>query len=77
MQQVEVVQFGDGLGIVLPDAVIKHFGLQDGDTLTLVNDGDSIMVRKFTSDEQRALVTAHKVMERYRNALTELAKGPE
>lgn len=66
---------GDALGIVLPQEALAHLKAKEGDTLSVTESADgSLRVSSGEEEFQRQFAVGEKIMDRYKNALRELAK---
>ena len=71
---VTVIEVGDDLAVVLPEPVLQHLGVREGDTLTLEETPAGFVLSRRDPHVVRQIEAARKIMERYRNELRELAK---
>lgn len=75
MVELKVRRFGNSLGVVLPNEVIKRLRAKDGELLFLIEDPDgSYKLTPFDPAFAEKLAKAEKIMDRYRNTLHVLAK---
>ena len=75
MQHLKVRKIGNSLGVVLPKETLAQLGVTEGDELIVTNaPGRSLRISPPDEDFERQLRAAEKIMDRYRNALAELAK---
>jgi len=75
MQHLKVRKIGNSLGVVLPKETVAQLGVSEGDELiaTKAPNGDVRLTRP-DADFERQMRAAEKIMDRYKNALAELAK---
>lgn len=75
MQHLKVRKIGNSLGVVLPKETLAQLGVGEGDELIVTRTPDRA-VRVSAPDEnlERQLRAAEEIMDRYKNALAELAK---
>jgi len=75
MQHLKVRKIGNSLGVVLPKDVLAQLGVGEGDEL-IVNKapGRELHLSPADEDFDRQMRAAEEIMDRYRNALDELAK---
>jgi len=75
MFELKLQRFGDALGVILPQEAVERLGARAGDALYLVEDADG-GYRLTAQDPELAekLAKADEIMDRYRNALRELAE---
>ncbi|WP_093567602.1 AbrB/MazE/SpoVT family DNA-binding domain-containing protein [Methylobacterium sp. 174MFSha1.1] len=74
MVALKVKAIGDTLAVVLPDDVRTRLALTDGSTLHLTETPDGYQITPQDPSEELQMEVARDVMQRYRNALRELAK---
>ncbi|MET7242720.1 AbrB/MazE/SpoVT family DNA-binding domain-containing protein [Methylobacterium sp. EM32] len=74
MVALKVKAIGDTLAVVLPDDVRTRLALTDGSTLHLTETPDGYQITLQDPSEELQMEVARDVMQRYRNALRELAK---
>jgi len=75
MQHLKIRKIGNSLGVVLPKDVLARLGVTEGDEL-IVSEAPARELRLTLADEdfERQMRAAKEIMDRYRNALAELAK---
>lgn len=72
---LKLCRIGESVGVVLPDEILSHLKIREGDTIRLVPASESsLTVTVSDSEFQRQMAVAKDISERYRNALRELAK---
>lgn len=75
MQHLKVRRIGNSLGVVLPKDVLAQLGVGEGDELiATAAPGGEVRLTHPDPDFERQMRAAEKIMDRYRNALAELAK---
>lgn len=74
MVALKVKAIGDTLAVVLPDDMKVRLALTDGSTLHLTETPDGYRITPHDPSEEDQMDVARDVMQRYRNALRELAK---
>ncbi len=62
------------MGIVLPKEALTKLRVGKGDLLYLVDTLEGLTLTPYQQDFEKQLEVAEKVMNKYRNALHELAK---
>lgn len=67
----EIVEIGEGLGIILPDDALKHLGVKPGDDVVIRLKGGTALIESHKNATMRA---GRKVAARYRKALRDLSK---
>ncbi len=74
---VTIRKIGNSEGIIIPKEVLQRRGLQAGDALTIVEEGDDLVIRRGPDDKEefeRRMEIARQRMKKYEVALRELAK---
>lgn len=75
MQHLKVRKIGNSLGVVLPRDVLARLGAAEGDELILIDGPEgALQISRADDDFARQMEAAEEIMERYKNALAELAK---
>ena len=75
MVELKICRIGEGLGLMLPDEVLSHLKVREGDTVRIVPAADdSVSVVVSDSEFQRHMTIAEGISKRYQNTLRELAK---
>ena len=74
MLKVKVTPIGNSMGIVLPKEALTKLKASKGDTLYLVDRPEGLTLTPYQQDFEKQMEAAEKVMNKYRNALHELAK---
>jgi putative addiction module antidote len=73
--ETKVRRIGNSLGIILPKEALETLKVQEGASLYLTEAPNQTMqVTAGQSDFARTMEVAERCMDRYRNALRELAK---
>lgn len=67
-------KIGNSEGVILPKETLARHKLKAGDSVELVEDGDSLRLVPVREDLEEQLKAAREGMARYRVALKELAK---
>ena len=73
MDEVKVRKVGNSLGVTLTEQC-RQMGVAEGDTLYVVKTEQGIELRKESESFTRAVEAGRKFMDRYPNAMRELAK---
>jgi putative addiction module antidote len=73
--ELKLRKIGNSVGIVLPKEALAHMQVEEGDTVCLTEAPDGAL-RIAASDVEftRQMEAARNLIDRYRNALRELAK---
>ena len=74
MIETKVIQIGNSLGIVLPKEALEALHVEKGDHLTLFKQDDGLLLSSVDPEFEATMAIAREGMNRYRNALSELAK---
>lgn len=74
MLKAKVTTIGNSMGIVLPKEALTKLRVGKGDLLYLVDTLEGLTLTPYQQDFEKQLEVAEKVMNKYRNALHELAK---
>lgn len=75
MQHLKVRKIGNSLGVVLPKELLAQLGVGEGDELVVTSaPGRRCELSASDPDFERQLRAAEQIMDRYKNALAELAK---
>ncbi|KQS68092.1 AbrB family transcriptional regulator [Rhizobium sp. Leaf371] len=71
---VTIRKIGNSEGVILPKDVLDRMGVKAGDTLTIRVTNNKLELTPETASFSEQLKAARIGMEKYRNALRELAK---
>jgi hypothetical protein len=71
---IKIVEIDGELGVVLPLDAVRALKARAGDTLTLAQLPEGILISPLSAEELRQLEIARRVMKEHRGALAELAK---
>jgi putative addiction module antidote len=74
MASLKLRSIGNSVGVVLPKELLARLGLQEGDTLHVVEAPDGFRLTRTDPDFERQMEVAREVMRRRRAVLRELAK---
>jgi putative addiction module antidote len=75
MQHLKVRRIGNSLGVVLPKELLTRLGVAEGDELIVTDSlGRELHLSPADEDFERQMRAAEEIMDRYRNALAELAR---
>lgn len=72
--KVEVRQVDEGLGIILPEAMLNQLGAKKGDHLYVVRVANGYLLTR-SEDDARAMDVYERGSKRYANALRQLAES--
>ena len=74
MRKLKVHRIGNSLGVVLPKEMLQELGVGEGDELVATRSQDAYLIGRRDEAFQQTMKNAEKFMNKYRNALRELAK---
>lgn len=74
MIPVKVTTVGNSTGMVLPKEALARLKVEKGDTLYLVETQDGYVLTPYDPEFTEQVKAAEEGMQRYRNALRELAR---
>lgn len=75
MIQLKISAIGNSAGIVLPKEVLARLGVQRGDTLQVIDDGEAgLRFVKADNAYSRAIEAGQECFDRYPQTLAELAR---
>lgn len=72
--KLKVRRIGNSLGVVLPKDVLAKLGAEEGTELTLSVVPEGVVLSHLSEDIIEQIEAGRRAMQRYRNALRELAK---
>ena len=72
--KLELKKIGNSTGLILPKELLVRLGLEQGDEVVVSETPNGFSVGKASPDLEKGMEIARKAMQRYRAALTELAK---
>ena len=72
--KLKLVTIGSSTGVILPKEVLARMKVEKGDYVGLSETRSGYEISPFDPDFDKALDASRDVMQRYRNALRELAK---
>jgi putative addiction module antidote len=71
---LKIVRIGNSKGVILPKEDLDRLNLDVGDTISCSATPDGLNLTTKGDEFERQMAAARKIMKRYRNALSELAK---
>lgn len=74
MTVLKIRKFDNSLGVVLPDEVLAHWNIGEGDTLLLSETPDGFRLEVFDEALAEQVEAGRSLARRYSNALRELAR---
>lgn len=72
--ELKVVGIGEDAGIILPRAILQHLGLKEGDSLTLTQTPEGILLTTAEDEFTRQMRLAEQIMHEDRDVLHLLAQ---
>ena len=72
--KVELKRIGNSTGIILPKDLLARLGLEQGAELTITETPEGLRLSKADPTFDKGMEIARKAMQKYQNALRELAK---
>ena len=73
-KQLKIIRIGNSKGVILPKEELDRLQLEVGDTMGYGVTPDGLNLTAKDPEFDRQMDAARKIMKRYRNALSELAK---
>ncbi len=74
MVKLKVRKVGTSAGVILPKEALSHLGVEEGDSIFLVESPNGYEVTRYDPEFERQLEIARKGMKGFKNTLRELAK---
>jgi putative addiction module antidote len=74
MITLQVCKVGESMGVILPEEMLTQLEVKDGDKLIFLESTIGYRIVPYSEDFARQMETAEYGMEKYREALRELAK---
>jgi putative addiction module antidote len=72
--ELKLRKVGNSVGVILPKQALAHLKAEEGDTVSVTEAaGGSLRISPHKMEVARQLAVAQGVLNRYRNALRELA----
>lgn len=71
---LKLTKIGNSTGVILPRELLAKLQAEVGDSLTVVETGQGIELRRLEDDFEAQMAAARDVMARRKRALRELAK---
>lgn len=73
--KLQIKKIGNSTGVILPKELLTKLGLEQGDTVYVTETPDgALKLASRDPDFERGMDIARKAINKYRNALAELAK---
>jgi len=67
-------KIGNSEGIIIPKEILERLKLKSGDAVSLVETGEGVTIRPGEERFDRQMEIAREVMDKYKVALSKLAK---
>lgn len=67
-------KIGNSEGIIIPKEILERLKLKDGDVVDLIESDSGVTIRPGEERFERQMKIAREVMDKYRVALSKLAK---
>lgn len=77
MEKTKLRKIGTSLGIIIPATIIEKHGIKEGDEISLFEEEGGIKIMTANEDFKETIRIAEQVMDRYKEALQELANETE
>lgn len=74
MEITKITQIGNSLGVILPKEIVEFLGAAKGSKLSIRRTPNGIELAPYDEEYEEDMRIARDIMDRYRNALRELAK---
>ena len=73
-RQQKLKKIGGSVATILPKSMLERFHLDAGDTVTVVETEDGLLITPFDPDFADAMAAYERGAKKFRNALRELAR---
>ncbi|MCR5867015.1 MAG: AbrB/MazE/SpoVT family DNA-binding domain-containing protein [Aquincola tertiaricarbonis] len=74
MSALKLTQIGNSVGVILPKEVLARLKLEKGDTVYLTEAENGVTLTPYSTEFERQMTEARRVMKKRRDVLRELAK---
>ncbi|MEZ5744021.1 MAG: AbrB/MazE/SpoVT family DNA-binding domain-containing protein [Sphingomonadaceae bacterium] len=71
----KIIEFGDSVGVILPEDALAHLQVGVGDTLYVTDTENGILLSKTDPEFAEQMEIAERIMEEDRAILAKLAKS--
>lgn len=71
---LKLVKIGNSTGVILPKELLDRMGVHQGDSLTILPDGDGFTLKPHDPEFEKQMSAAREVMKRRKKALRQLAQ---
>lgn len=77
IRRITARQMGGSVGATLPKELAERFHIKPGDTLSVIETRDGILITPFDPNFEKAMEAYERGARKFRNALRELAAPPD
>ena len=74
MKHLKITAIGNSAGIILPKELLARLKVDKGDELAVIDTPNGVELTPYDPEFDRQMAVARGIMQKYRNALRELAK---
>ena len=74
IKKLKLIKVGNSTGVILPKDVLDRLNVSAGDQLSITQTAEGVTLSARDEEFDTQMAAARDVMNRYRNALRELAK---
>lgn len=74
VKETVIRPFGNSAGVTIPKEMLEKYSFAKGDTVTLRETPDGILITAYDAEFARTMAIAQEGAKRYRNAMRELSK---
>ncbi len=71
---LKIISIGNSAGVILPKEILEKLRVQKGDTLTVTETPDGVLLNPFNDKVSRQMEVAERIMRENRNMLRKLAQ---
>lgn len=72
--ELKIQKIGNSVGLILPEEVLLHLKVAEGDSMILTESRDGIRLTASTPEFAKTMAVFENLNRRYRNTLDELEK---
>jgi putative addiction module antidote len=74
VKETVIRPFGNSAGVTIPREMLERLGLAKGDSVTLRETPDGILITSYDEKFEATMAIAREGAQRYKNAMRELSK---
>lgn len=74
MSKIKLRPIGNSLGVILPSELLRRYRLEKGDCFFLTEDSEGLRLSPYNPDLEESMKAAKTGIQKYRNALKQLAQ---